>query len=146
MHLCIFTDMSDNRHSERNAKSVITILPHRELPPTVEEIFGKNEFSDVELGMLQMQVLWFISHKPQHGYELMKTLNDIKKTKVGQGTLYPVLQKMEKQKLIKGVVDDTRIVYHITPEGKRIMEEGCADFSRTFFGIFQDFVCKQCLH
>ncbi|MBI4163207.1 MAG: PadR family transcriptional regulator [Candidatus Aenigmarchaeota archaeon] len=138
--------MSDNRHNQKIDVKSISLRPHRELPPTAEEIFGKKEFSDVELGMLQMQVLWFISHKPQHGYELMKTLNDIKKTKVGQGTLYPVLQKMEKQKLIKGVVDDTRVVYHITSEGKSVMEEGCADFSRTFFGIFQDFVCKQCLH
>ena len=128
--------MSDNRH----------VMPHRTAPPTVEEIFEEREFSDAELGMLQMQILWLISHKPRHGYELMKDLTLIKKTKVGQGTLYPALQKMEKQKLIKGVDDDNKIVYTITDKGKKIMEEACADFSRTFFGIFQDFVCNKCLH
>ena len=118
----------------------------RTIPPTAEEIFEGREFSDVELGMLQMQVLWLIKNKPRHGYELMKDLNIIKKTKVGQGTLYPALQKMEKQKLIKGVEEETRIVYHITEKGKHVMGDACADFSKTFFGIFQDFVCNKCVH
>ena len=130
--------MSLLRHSQE--KQVRTV------PPTAEEIFGEHEFSDVELGMLQMQILWLISHKPCHGYELMKDLETIKKTKVGHGTLYPALQKMEKQKLIKGVEEETRIVYNITEKGKRVMGDACADFSKTFFGIFQDFVCNKCVH
>ncbi|HLD85357.1 MAG TPA: PadR family transcriptional regulator [archaeon] len=117
----------------------------RTVPPTAEEIFSGREFSDVELGMLQMQVLWLINNKPRHGYELMKDLDVIKKTKIGQGTLYPTLQKMEKQKLIKGLEEEKRIVYHITEKGKNVMKDACADFSKTFFGIFQDFVCNKCV-
>ena len=130
--------MSILRHSQE--KQVRTI------PPTVKEIFGEHEFSDVELGMLQMQMLWLINNRPRHGYELMKDLNAIKKTKIGQGTLYPTLQKMEKQKLIKGEEKEKRIVYHITEKGKRVMGDACTDFSKTFFGIFQDYVCNKCVH
>jgi DNA-binding PadR family transcriptional regulator len=113
--------------------------------PTEHEIFGNREFSEIDVGLLQMQILWILSHKPMHGYELMKVLNDIKKTKITQGTLYPALQSLEGRRLIKGKEQDRKVIYDITPEGRKVMNETCMDFSRTFFGIFQSFVCHKCL-
>lgn len=130
--------MSIERHS--------SILPHRDAPPSPEEIFGEREFSEIELGLLQMQVLWILSRKSTHGYELMKILNNIKKTKITQGTLYPTLQSLEKRELIKRHDLDRKSVYSITAKGKKVMNETCLDFSRTFFGIFQNYVCEKCVH
>lgn len=129
--------MSIERHS--------TILPHRNAPPSEKEIFGEREFSEIELGLLQMQVLWILSRKSTHGYDLMKTLNTIKKTKITQGTLYPTLQALEERSLIKRHEEDRKTVYNITLKGRKVMNETCLDFSKTFFGIFQNFVCEKCV-
>ena len=123
----------------------MSINRHRAMPPSESEIFGERKFSEIELGMLQMQILWAVSKKPTHGYELMKVLNEIKKTKVTQGTLYPTLQVLEGRGLIKKHDEDRKTVYNITHRGKKVMSEACLDFSKTFFGIFQSVVCEKCL-
>ena len=133
--------MSENRHS-----SHIRLIPRREVPPSREEIFGeKRPVTEMDIGLLQMQILWLLNRKSTHGYEMMEILNKIKRTKITQGTLYPTLQRLQKLGFVKGEKSDRRIVYHVTPEGKKIMNEVCFDFTRTFFGIFQDYVCHKCL-
>ena len=113
--------------------------------PTVEELFGDARPNEIELGLLQMQLLWLISKKDIHGYELMKELEIIKGKKITQGTLYPTLQKLEKHGYIKGHTEDNRVTYKITQTGKAIMNETSTDFIKTFFGIFHDFACKRCI-
>jgi DNA-binding PadR family transcriptional regulator len=100
--------------------------------------------STIDLGLLQMQILWLLSKKPMHGYILMKELDELKRTKITQGTLYPTLQKLERLKLIKSQKKDRTIVYHVTKNGKQAMRENCHDFCRTFSGIIHDFVCGKC--
>ena len=99
-----------------------------------------------DLGMLQMQVLWLLERGPTHGYALMKKLNVIKKTKIGQGTLYPTLQKLEGNGYIE--VKDTgargRKIYDITTKGKTIMRRSCDDFVFVFSGIFDEYKCRHC--
>lgn len=81
-----------------------------------------------------------------HGYEMMKKLNNMKTSKIGQGTLYPALQKLEEYELIKikEVGGRGRKTYELTGEGKEVMARSCREFSRTFSGIFIDFFCKSC--
>lgn len=133
--------MSVDRHDKISLK----VLPHRTLPPTAEEIFGRKEKSAIEVGMLQMQILWLLDRKPTHGYEIMDILNRIKSTKVTQGTLYPALKNLRKHGYIKGQKDGDKIIYQTTAEGKKTLNNACLDFTRTFFGIFQDFVCHKCV-
>jgi len=102
--------------------------------------------SEIELGMLQMQVLWLLSRKSTHGYGLMKDLRDLKKTKVTQGTLYPMLQRLVELRLVRREEKERKVIYHVTPLGRQVMTDACRDFSRTFFGIFNDFVCGRCNH
>ena len=119
---------------------------HTFIPPTKEEIFSDEApRSEIDLGMLQMQILWVLERKPSHGYELMKELSLLKKMSITQGTLYPTLQKLEKLGLIKGRDDDRKIVYSITGKGRATMTSACSEFTRTFFGIFHDFVCEKCV-
>lgn len=123
----------------------MSILRHSRRAPTEEEIFGKKRhISDIELGILQMQILWLLSRKATHGYSLMKSLSEIRKTRMTQGTLYPTLQRLEEMKLIRRNTKGRKFVYNITIKGKKVMKESCEDFSRTFFGIFKDFVCEKC--
>lgn len=105
---------------------------------------ANRHIPEIELGLLQMQILWLLNKKATHGYELMKRLNEIKTTKITQGTLYPTLQRLEELKLIKSKERARRKNYVLTPKGKKIMKNSCVDFCRTFHGIFEDFVCDKC--
>lgn len=102
-----------------------------------------NRYNDIELGILQMQVLWLLQ-RPTHGYELIKKLNDIKTTKIGPSVLYPVLGKLEKMKLIESKKSERRKVYKLTANGRKVMSRSCLEFCRTFEGIFKSFVCERC--
>lgn len=139
-----YISMSDDRHTKIMEK--IPILPHRSAPPSSEEIFGQTKkLSEIELGLLQMQILWLLNRKSTYGYEIMTVLNKIKSTKIAQGTLYPTLKALKNYGYVKKEKADDKFIYHITPEGKRVLNETCLDFTRTFFGIFQDFVCHKCV-
>ena len=117
------------------------------LPPTQEEIFGKSRIiGEIELGLLQMQILWVLNRQPTHGYDIMKQMQVLKSTKVTQGTLYPTLQRLVDLGLIERHDEERKAVYHITEKGKKVMNDACTDFTRTFFGIFHDFVCEKCVH
>jgi DNA-binding PadR family transcriptional regulator len=101
---------------------------------------------DEDLGMLQMQVLWLLEKEPDHGYSLMKKLSEIKSTKIEQGTLYPLLQKLESNGYIE--IKDTgtrgRKIYRITKNGRAVMRRSCEDFIFTFDNIIEDYKCKKC--
>lgn len=118
---------------------------NRNSPPTEEEIFGDMKNNEIEIGLLQMQILWILNHKPTHGYELMKQLSELKRMNITQGTLYPTLQSLEKKKLISGKEDERKIVYTITEKGLDTLNNACNDFARTFFGVFKDYVCHKCI-
>jgi DNA-binding PadR family transcriptional regulator len=106
----------------------------------------RHKSQGYDLGVLQMQILWLVGRKPMHGYEIMRQLNEIKTTKVEQGTLYPTLQRLEENDLItvKEVGRRGKKIYELTETGRKAMVRTCEEFSKTFSGIFEDFVCKSC--
>jgi DNA-binding MarR family transcriptional regulator len=108
----------------------------------LEAASGKT--SEIELGMLQMQTLWILSRGPMHGYDLMKALSALKGTEITQGTLYPMLKRLEELGLIRSEDEGRRVVNHITEKGKHVMSIACLDFVKTFYGIFHDYACKRC--
>ena len=58
---------------------------------------------------------------PSHGYQLMQDISGVSqgRMKMGPGTLYGVLNRMQKDKLITLEIDDgRRKVYRITPVGE----------------------------
>lgn len=103
-------------------------------------------YRTIELGLLQMQVLWILSKQPLHGYKLMELLNGIKRTKVTQGTLYPVLAKLEALRFIKAGKEGARgkKTYHLTVSGKRVAAQSCREFVSIYQSIFYDFCCSSC--
>ena len=80
-------------------------------------------------GSSQMLVLNLLNEKSCYGYELIKTLkqrsNDVFDMK--EGTLYPILHKLENDRLIKSsnqeVSGRVRKVYSITTRGIKVLEE-----------------------
>jgi len=81
-------------------------------------------------------ILWALREKPAHGYELRKRIRDLVGVSIGFGSLYPMLYKMEKAKLInsekKRIGRRVRRVYKIGDRGLRFQKE----MSTRFKGFF----------
>ena len=78
----------------------------------------------LDISVLGYALLGLIDLKPSSGYDLRKVFAE---TAMGNyssspGAIYPALERLESQKLIRGVVEDSaglrrRRVYHSTPAG-----------------------------
>ncbi|NHM30838.1 PadR family transcriptional regulator [Neobacillus terrae] len=74
-------------------------------------------------GVLDGCVMAVIEKEPVYGYELSKKLQDIGLADVSEGTIYPVLLRLQKNGLIKGEMQPSesgpnRKYYRLTDEGK----------------------------
>ena len=100
----------------------------------------------VDLGVLQMQILWLLGKEPKHGYALLKQLRAIKRAPLTQGALYPALASLERQGFIKAKKAGVRgkKVYELTALGRKAMANACHEFVEIFQGIFGDFYCTKC--
>ncbi len=62
---------------------------------------------------------------PRHGYEIMQTVEVTTKgrVRIGAGTLYTLLSRFEKEKIICRVSDDgRRKTYSLTEKGRELLE------------------------
>lgn len=135
----MLVDMSVEQHSEKRISlPVITDIIPSETAAVPQ--------SEIELGLLQTQILWLLSRKSVHGYELMKTLTVLRGSRMTQGTLYPTIQRLEELGLITPDKQERKIIYHITDKGRQVMNDTCLAFVKTFYGIFHDYACERCDH
>jgi PadR family transcriptional regulator, regulatory protein PadR len=97
---------------------------------------------DLFPGALEMMVLQSLRRQPMHGYALVQYIkersNDL--LQVEEGSLYPALQRMLKDELVKAtwkISDTNRKVrlYEITPSGIRHLEQEVGRFERMLQGI-----------
>lgn len=78
-------------------------------------------------GILECCVLSVIEKEPVYGYELSKKLQDSGLSNVSEGTIYPILLRLQKNKLIQGEMQPSpngpnRKYYSLTEEGKTALE------------------------
>ena len=71
-------------------------------------------------GEVRLALLSLLSDDPAHGYELMKRLEERSggMYRASAGTIYPVLQQLEDEGLVKIVETDGKKVYHLTAAGR----------------------------
>ncbi len=104
--------------------------------------------SHINLGLLELQVLWLLGKAPLHGYALMRQLSGIKKHAITQGTLYPLLAKLSAKKLVSATLsregNRARKTYQLTSYGKTVMEESCRQFVEVYSGMVLDYGCSGC--
>ena len=89
-------------------------------------------------GVLEGCVLEIISKKPIYGYELIQSLKEMGFDKIVAGTIYPLLQKLEKQGVIHGEMRPSpdgpdRKYYHLTDAG----QDALADFQQQWQQLAQ---------
>ena len=102
----------------------------------------KSEPRDLFPGALEMMILQSLRRQPMHGYALVQHIkqrsNDL--LRVEEGSLYPGLQRMLKEKLITAEweisASNRRVrTYRITPAGIKHLEREVSRFDRMLEGI-----------
>ncbi|MBC6973916.1 PadR family transcriptional regulator [Bacillus sp. Xin] len=78
-------------------------------------------------GVLEGCILYIISQEEIYGYELSPKLNQYGFTFVSEGSIYPLLLRMQKEKLIEGILKTSslgpkRKYYHLTKKGLKQLE------------------------
>ncbi len=94
------------------------------------------EFSkEILKGLLDTLVLYSIAQEPKHGYRVAKSISDLAKgeLEIQDGTLYPILHRLEQRALIKGTwIEDgsarKRREYRITPAGTTMLRDQAAQW------------------
>jgi transcriptional regulator len=93
--------------------------------------------SDVLKGTLDLLVLKALSLAPLHGWGISQRIQQLSggAFKVGQGSLYPALYRLESKGLIKGewrVTENNRDAkyYRLSAAGARVLEAETADWRR----------------
>lgn len=78
-----------------------------------------------ESGDMKYVILKILKDKPRHGYEVMKELEERMHGcyTASPGTVYPTLQWLEDEGLVRAQDVDGKKVYEITAEGKKFLEE-----------------------
>lgn len=81
-------------------------------------------------GSIDILLLSLLEKKDTYGYEMAKTLKEKSNYlySMGEGTLYPALQRLEKQKLIKSYWGDSetggrRKYYKLSEDGRKHLTE-----------------------
>lgn len=80
-------------------------------------------YSQMLKGIVDGCILSIISKNEVYGYELSKKLEDSGFLTVSEGSIYPILSRLQKDNLIKGVFKSSphgprRKYYSLTDEGK----------------------------
>ncbi len=89
---------------------------------------GKNFEKKMAKQKFSVFLLWMISRKEQHGYEIIKTIKeDPVMPNFAASKIYPILKELSKKGLIsqKKVMQGKRVrkVYYITANGKEILKK-----------------------
>ena len=100
-------------------------------------------------GHLPVLVLAILAERPRHGYAICKQLKTRRSRalRLGEGTLYPLLYRLERQghirgKWQKGRTGRPRKVYCITASGRKQIRAHKADW-RVLMQLFKELMGKE---
>ena len=92
----------------------------------------QNLVQELRRGVIILAVLSQL-HEEQYGYSLMTSLEE-RGMQVDQGTLYPLLRRMEEQKLLESSwrveTSRPRRYYLLSTFGKKVLQEMTIEWSR----------------
>ena len=93
-------------------------------------------------GTVDMMILEVTSREPTYGYKIAQSVIERSRGyfELKEGSLYPALHRMERQKLLSSYWIDTeegrrRKYYKITAEGKRVLASKREEWSRFSFAV-----------
>jgi DNA-binding PadR family transcriptional regulator len=116
---------------------------------TENEEAAADWLKETRKGYLRIAALALLSREPHHGYEIMKEIRD----RTGgfwrptPGGIYPILQRLEESRYIKGEWDPhqrrRRKTYRITKTGRTVLRQALArqnQIAESISDLFGEFV------
>jgi len=100
----------------------------------MSSIIGFN-MADIKINnMVKFYTLCLLANEPKHGYDLIQELKEKLERKISASNVYPFLNTLRKNKLIKfdKVGKRDKKTYHLTPDGKK--------FTKQMFSKFGDLI------
>ncbi|MBI5553503.1 MAG: PadR family transcriptional regulator [Candidatus Diapherotrites archaeon] len=98
---------------------------------------GKETESCCDMrGMLSFLILFLISKKARNGQDIADELEKRKGARPSPGTVYPALKSLKEAGWIKEKKHGKSVLYHLSPEGKRILKVAKERFCQAFMDIF----------
>ena len=102
--------------------------------------------SQILKGTLEACILQLIKNKDMYGYEITEQLSNYGLDMVAQGTIYPLLMKLEKENLVVSYLKESnfgppRKYYSITEEGNKYIvnfKDVWKNISTTITDILKD--------
>jgi PadR family transcriptional regulator PadR len=87
-----------------------------------------------------MCLLAVISEEPTYGYEMARKLQDRGLNLVSEGSIYPLLSRLQKQGLVDGYLVESpggpaRKYYRLAPSGRQALESWTADWRALTNGV-----------
>jgi DNA-binding PadR family transcriptional regulator len=99
-------------------------------------------------GELRLALLALLAEQPGHGYDLMNRLQDrfAGAYQASAGAVYPTLQQLQDEGLVRPEASDDRKVYHLTDAGRAEVDAHAGEIGRIWaraasrgeWGMFRD--------
>ncbi|MCI1696406.1 PadR family transcriptional regulator [Aneurinibacillus aneurinilyticus] len=98
--------------------------------------------SQVRRGILEYCIMLLVSKEARYGYELVTTLGRWGPLAATEGTLYPLLKRLQKEGYITSFWKESeagppRKYYSLTKEGFQLMEKMTAEWSKITEAVYQ---------
>jgi PadR family transcriptional regulator PadR len=89
---------------------------------------GRDWLSQARRGVVELAVLFLIRRAPRYGYELAVALSEWKPLAAPEGTLYPLLRRLQRDELIRGEWVESREgpprkYYRLTNRGEALLTQ-----------------------
>lgn len=92
-------------------------------------------------GVPELLILQLLDRRPMHGYDLVEAIRERSERQLdfGEGCIYPILHRLEQQKLLSSkrelVGGRNRIIYRLTRPGRKRLAESVASWERVVAAV-----------
>src|SRR5262245_33602236 len=100
-----------------------------------------------DAGEIRLAILSLLKDGPKHGYQIMKEMSDRSGGvyRASAGSVYPTLQQLEDEKLVKAAVVEGRRTYTLTKAGRKELDSDPATVRRIWERAEQYEGWSQCM-
>lgn len=99
-------------------------------------VVASDVLSQLRRGALEYCVLGLLAEEPRYGFDLVRSLGALDGMVTGEGTLYPLLSRLQRDGRVASSWRDSdtggppRKYYSVTAKGRRALGEFTAEWSR----------------
>lgn len=89
--------------------------------------FLDNWQTQARKGVLELSVLNALRHGRMYGYEIVKRLQRVQGLVIGEGTIYPIMSRLDREGLVASSLEPSpegpaRKYYRLSPRGRATLE------------------------